>query len=106
MGQRLLVRSGVTWDALALPAGVSGAQISGAAVHRFIRLARARRRRSWRMTDDPPARVLDNLRLTEGARLRHAAVLLFGDDPQALFPTAQVHHRPLCTRAPARYRPE
>jgi ATP-dependent DNA helicase RecG len=58
-------------------------------VRRFIRLARARL--PALLEDDPPARVLDNLRLTEGARLRRAAVLLFGDDPQALFPTAQVH---------------
>jgi ATP-dependent DNA helicase RecG len=35
--------------------------------------------------------VLENLRLTDGARLRRAAVLLFGADPQRLFPMAQVH---------------
>jgi ATP-dependent DNA helicase RecG len=88
MAQRVVERSGKTWDALPLPDGQERDVVEPSAVRAFLRLAEHRLPLS--SADEPVERVLDNLGLVEGKRLRRAAVLLFGQ-PQRFFPLAQSH---------------
>ncbi len=58
-------------------------------VAQFIRLAKARR--GFPLEHSAPvASVLHHLHLLEGEKLTHAALLLFGNDPQRYFPSATV----------------
>ncbi len=70
------------------PGSVDERAISPEALHRFIGLAAGRL--SSAREDEPIGVLLEKLRLTEGSRLRRAALLLFGQEPQRIFPATQV----------------
>ena len=76
----LLRRHGRTWDGAPLP-GVSASDLSPAAFTRFRALAERSGRLDETALAEPDAALLTRLRLTEGAYLKRAAVLLFHPDP-------------------------
>jgi len=83
----LLERTGQTWDALPAEEGVEG--MAAKTVEDFKVLA------SERLPEVAPSdtleAILGKLKLTlSGKRVKRAAHLLFGNDPQRLIPTAQV----------------
>jgi len=78
---RFLLRChGRTWDGAPLP-GVLASDLSAAAFGRFRNLAARSGRLDEAALAEPDAGLLTRLRLTEGAYLRRAAVLLFHPDP-------------------------
>ena len=85
LARHILTRSGRSWDSL--PSEWTLEEVDLEALRRFARLARARL-----PYFDPshPEQSLRNLNLLEGERLKNAGVLLFGKQPQRLFPQAQV----------------
>ena len=76
----LLRRHGRTWDGAPLP-GVAASDLSAAAFTRFRALAARSGRLDEAALAEPDAALLQRLRLTEGAYLKRAAVLLFHPDP-------------------------
>ncbi len=85
LARHILTRSGRSWDSL--PSEWTLEEVDLEALRRFAHLARARL-----PYFDPshPEQSLRNLNLLEGERLKNAGVLLFGKQPQRLFPQAQV----------------
>jgi ATP-dependent DNA helicase RecG len=85
LARLMLERSGQSWDALGSP--VPFDRIAQPQVMRFADLARRRRPG---ITASDPEHLLQNLGLLRDGRLTNAAVLLFADRPQAVFPHARV----------------
>lgn len=83
----LLERTGQTWDALPAAEGLDGVDVKAVEDFRVL----ARERLPEIAPSDTVDAVLGKLKLSlPGGRLKRAALLLFGDDPQRLTPTAQV----------------
>ena len=83
----LLERTGQTWDALPAEEGVGGLAVK--AVENFRVLAQDRLPEL--APSDTAEAILGKLKLTLSEnRIKRAAYLLFGEDPQRLIPTAQV----------------
>jgi ATP-dependent DNA helicase RecG len=82
----VLARSGRTWDALPSSEGLD--RLNADAFADFVRLARPRLP-SLRPRDQPE-HILANLGLLSDDRLTNAALLLFGQEAQHIYPTAQV----------------
>ncbi|HVK55084.1 MAG TPA: RNA-binding domain-containing protein, partial [Burkholderiales bacterium] len=80
LDQFLLRRYGRTWDGSPLP-GVSIADLSPPAFVQFRKLAARSGRLDTEALDETDAGLLERLKLTEGAYLKRAAVLLFHPDP-------------------------
>lgn len=78
----LLRRYGRTWDGSPLP-GVTVGHLSPSALARFRQLASQSGRLDAAALAEPDGGLLDKLKLTEGAYLKRAAVLLFHPDPLA-----------------------
>lgn len=81
----MLQRSGQSWDAL--PSPVPFERVAQSQVTRFADLAR---HRLPEIDATDPERLLRNLGLLREGRLTNAAVLLFTDRPQEVFPHARV----------------
>jgi len=77
----LLRRQGRTWDGVPVP-GVAIRDLSGAAIKRFRTLANRSGRVEPGILRVPVLDLIDKLRLSEGARLKRAALLLFLRDPE------------------------
>lgn len=88
VARRALERAGLGWDALPVPGSVDEHAISEGTLRRFIGLAAGRLTSA--QEEEPVSALLEKLRLTEGSRLRRAALLLFGQEPQRVFPSTQV----------------
>jgi ATP-dependent DNA helicase RecG len=87
-----LERSGklrmLPFDASACPRATLS-DISPARVKSF--LATARRERDYALSErTPPEKALTHLNLMDGKHPSHAAILLFGDNPQRFLPTSEV----------------
>jgi ATP-dependent DNA helicase RecG len=76
----LLGRYGRTWDGSPMP-GVKASDLSAAAFTRFRQLAARSGRLDAAALAESDTGLLDKLKLTEGAYLKRAAVLLFHPDP-------------------------
>jgi len=85
LARHLLERSGRSWDAL--PSEWTLKEIDREALDRFARLAHSR---LPQLDPSSVEQTLHNLQLLEDGRLKNAGVLLFGKEPQRLFPLAQV----------------
>jgi len=85
LARHSLTRSGRSWDSL--PSEWILEELDLEALRRFARLVRAR---LPHFDPSNPEQSLRNLNLMEGERLKNAGVLLFGKQPQRLFPQAQV----------------
>ncbi len=85
LAQHVLMRSGRSWDSL--PSEWTVEDVDLEALRRFARLAQAR---LPHFDPSNPEQSLRNLNLLEGEQLKNAGVLLFGKQPQRLFPQAQV----------------
>lgn len=81
---RLLERTGRTWDAI--PASADLDEADRATLDRFIHLAGDRL--PPMRDDDSPELILDNLNLLREGALTNAGLLLFGEAPQRMFPRA------------------
>ncbi|MBL9076366.1 MAG: putative DNA binding domain-containing protein [Planctomycetes bacterium] len=77
----LLQRRGRRWDDAPEPT-FRLAKVSTDALRRFQQLASTTGRMDPAVLRDPPKRVLGNLELLEGPRLKRAACLLFGIEPE------------------------
>jgi ATP-dependent DNA helicase RecG len=85
LGQLMLRRSGQSWDALA--SSVDLDQINAIALERFAGLARQR----FPLIDPTHGTLaLQNLGLLRDGKLTNAAVLLFAERPQEIFPGARL----------------
>lgn len=76
----LLGKQGRTWDGLPVPS-VTVKDLSADAIARFRRLAERSGRIDLKALRETDAGLLEKLRLTDGALLKRAAVLLFHPDP-------------------------
>jgi len=85
LARLMLERSGQSWDALRSP--VPFDRVAQSQVTRFADLARGR---LPEIDATDPERLLRNLGLLREGRLTNAAVLLFTDRPQEVFPHARV----------------
>lgn len=85
LGRLVLERSGQSWDGLPSPLGLD--RVAGSAIRRFANLAQ---RRLPEINSNEPERMLQNLGLLREGRLTNAAVLLFTERPQEIFPAARV----------------
>ena len=85
LGRLVLRRSGQSWDAL--PSPLDPVQVAHSSLVRFADLAR---RRLPEIDPGEHERVLQNLGLLHDGRLTNAAVLLFAERPQGLFPSARL----------------
>lgn len=85
LGRLVLRRSGQSWDAL--PSALGPDQVAHSTLARFADLAR---RRLPEIDPGERERLLQNLGLLRDGRLTNAAVLLFADRPQDLFPSARL----------------
>jgi ATP-dependent DNA helicase RecG len=85
LARLMLERSGQSWDALHSP--VPFDRVAQSQVTRFADLAR---HRLPEIDATDPERLLRNLGLLREGRLTNAAVLLFTDRPQEVFPHARV----------------
>jgi len=85
LARHILERSGRSWDAL--PSEWTLNEINPEALERFARLARSR---LSQLDASNMEQTLQNLQLLESGKLKNAGVLLFGKEPQRLFPVAQV----------------
>ena len=77
----LLRRQGRTWDGVPMP-GVKVTNLSTAAIRQFRDLARTSGRLDPADLRSSKAALVEKLQLTEGTYLKHAAVLLFHEDPE------------------------
>ena len=77
----LLRRQGRTWDGVPVP-GVGVADLSAAALRRFRALATESGRLDPADLRTPDAALIEKLKLTDGAYLKRAALLLFHEDPE------------------------
>jgi len=82
----LLQRLGTTWDKILSAQGLD--RIDEATVRRFMQLAASRL--PALQADESIPSILEKLELMSEGRLTHAAVLLFGKNPQQQFPQAVV----------------
>lgn len=101
----LLRRYGRTWDGSPLP-GVSVSDLSSAAVSRFRQLAERSGRLDTAALNEPDAAMLDKLKLTEGAYLKRAAVLLFHPDPERFVTGASIKVGYFASESDLRYHDE
>ncbi|WP_169239370.1 ATP-binding protein [Candidatus Roseilinea sp. NK_OTU-006] len=85
LARHLLERSGRTWDGLSSEWTLK--EIDHESLAHFAHLARSR---LPHLDPEHPEQTLQNLDLLTDGRLKNAAVLLFGNRPQRLFPLAQV----------------
>jgi ATP-dependent DNA helicase RecG len=85
LGRLVLERSGQSWDGL--PSALHLDRVPGSAIRRFTDLAK---RRLPKIDANEPERTLQNLGLLREGRLTNAAVLLFTERPQAIFPAARL----------------
>ena len=85
LARHILERSGHSWDALA--SGWTLDEVDPETVNRFARLARSR---LPQLDSSSMEQTLENLQLLESGKLKNAGVLLFGKEPQRLFPLVQV----------------
>lgn len=85
LGRLVLQRSGQSWDGLPSPLGLD--RVAGSAIRRFTDLAQ---RRLTEINSNEPDRILQNLSLLREGRLTNAAVLLFTERPQEIFPAARL----------------
>ncbi len=81
----LLERSGQSWDSLPTSWGLE--RVSESAIATFTALAK---HRFPEADAKQPERILQNLALLREGKLNHAAVLLFAERPQELFPHARL----------------
>jgi ATP-dependent DNA helicase RecG len=87
IARRLMARLGQSWDSLLSTKSLDDANEQ--TVRQFLQLAR--QRLSHLSENEPTYRLLDNLNLLDNDRLTNAGVLLFGAQPQRVFPAAQIH---------------
>ena len=85
LARHILERSGHSWDAL--PSEWTLDEVDPETVNRFARLARSR---LPQLDSSSMEQTLENLQLLESGKLKNAGVLLFGKEPQRLFPLVQV----------------
>ncbi|GIV04157.1 MAG: ATP-dependent DNA helicase [Fimbriimonadales bacterium] len=85
LGRLVLQRSGQSWDGLPSPLDLD--RVAGPAIRRFTDLAK---RRLPEIDPNEPERILQNLGLLREGRLTNAAVLLFTERPQEIFPAARL----------------
>ncbi|GIV08559.1 MAG: ATP-dependent DNA helicase [Fimbriimonadales bacterium] len=85
LARHIMQRLGLHWDGLVSEWGLE--YLDAEALHHFARLARERL-----PSIDPqhPQTILQNLGLIRDGKLTNAAVLLFAQNPQRLYPLAQV----------------
>ena len=86
IGARTLEIHGRTWDTLESPWGID--EVDSGLLERFVGLAKERL--PGIQPSDPMEKILGNLNLICNAKLTNAAVLLFTQVPQRLFPHAQL----------------
>lgn len=80
----LMKKSGLTWDAF-VEDNLSLSDINKKSVNKFFDMAALNGRLPEGLADTELIDVLVNLRLAEGAKIRRAAILLFGMDPRKYF---------------------
>ena len=85
----LLAGRGRTWDDVPLP-GIGLKDLDDRAINRFRRMAVASRRLPPEARDEPVDRLIENLRLRDGAHLKRAAALLFHPSPRRLLHDAYI----------------
>ena len=83
LARHILRLSAESWDGLPSPWGLD--HVDAGAIARFVEMSQARLPHAH---TGEPERLLRNLGLLRGDRLTNAGVLLFGRQPQGLFPTA------------------
>ena len=88
LNEFLLKKAGKTWDDV-VEEGASLDNIDKKSLQAFIEASREK----GRMPDTKGLnafQILDKLRLTEGKKLKRAAIILFGKDPNRFYPNIQV----------------
>ena len=88
LNEFLLKKAGKTWDDV-IEEGATLEDIDEKSLQAFIEASREK----GRMPDTTglsTLHILDKLRLTEGEKLKRAAIILFGKDPNRFYPNIQV----------------
>jgi ATP-dependent DNA helicase RecG len=80
--------TGRSWDSLPIDSATFD-DLDLAKIEKYIETANARHRRRIDKNESPFT-VLDKLKLIRNGKLTHAAILLFGKEPQILFPQAKI----------------
>jgi len=89
LNEFLLKKSGKTWDDVA-EEGAKMADIDQSSISKFIEDSKEK----GRMPDTKGLsafQILEKLQLTEGRKLKRAAIILFGKDPNRFYPNVQVN---------------
>jgi ATP-dependent DNA helicase RecG len=80
--------TGRSWDSLPIDSATFD-DLDLTKIEKYIETANARHRRQIDKNESPFT-VLDKLKLIRNGKLTHAAILLFGKEPQVLFPQAKI----------------
>ena len=88
LNEFLLKKAGKTWDDV-IEEGATIADIDSGSIAKFIDDSRLQGRLP-ETSDLSTLQILDKLRLVEGKKLKRAAIILFGKDPNRFFPNVTV----------------
>ncbi|MFA6332760.1 MAG: helix-turn-helix domain-containing protein [Methanoregula sp.] len=87
LGRYFITKLGVQWDSIA--DNYTLEQIDPAAIRRFLELAK--NRLPFARDDESVENLLQKLELIRDGKITRGAILLFGENPQASFSSAQIH---------------